>query len=71
LYLSGYLFSSGTPPTFVQLQPDASQIPLSSVLEHLANGIGGWALIAAMLGVVVGAVMWGCTQRTLRSPMAG
>jgi hypothetical protein len=24
----------------------------------LANGIGGWALVAAMIGIVVGAVMW-------------
>jgi MFS family permease len=50
-----------TPPPFpspVQLQPDASQLPGSGILQQLANGIGGWALIAAMLGIVVGAVMW-------------
>lgn len=42
----------------VYLNPDPSQIPGSSVLQELADGIGGWALVAAMLGVVVGAVMW-------------
>ena len=28
------------------------------------NGIGGWALIAAMLGIVVGAVLWAFGRRT-------
>jgi MFS family permease len=28
------------------------------VLQGLVNGLGGWALIAAMAGVVIGAVMW-------------
>ena len=27
-------------------------------LQRLADGIGGWALIAAMMGIVVGAVLW-------------
>lgn len=40
------------------LKPDSSQLPGSTLIQSLANGIGGWALIAAMLGVVVGAVMW-------------
>ena len=42
----------------VHLEPDVSQIPGSDVLQNLANGIGGWALVAAMMGVVIGAVMW-------------
>jgi MFS family permease len=42
----------------VQLTPDLSQMPEPLVIQHLANGVGAWALIAAMLGVVVGAVMW-------------
>lgn len=40
------------------LKPDSSQLPGATLIQSLANGIGGWALIAAMLGVVVGAVMW-------------
>ncbi len=42
----------------LQLNPDPSQLPGAPVLQKLADGVGGWALIAAMLGVVVGAVMW-------------
>jgi MFS family permease len=42
----------------LQLNPDPSQLPGATVLRNLANGVGGWALIAAMVGVVVGAVMW-------------
>jgi hypothetical protein len=40
------------------------------VLTSLTNGLEGWALIAAVAGVVIGAVIWGCTQQTLRSPTA-
>jgi uncharacterized membrane-anchored protein len=40
------------------LKPDSNQLPGSALMQNLANGIGWWALIAAMLGVVVGAVMW-------------
>lgn len=37
---------------------DTTALPGSSTLGHLANGIGTFALIAAMIGVIVGAVMW-------------
>jgi MFS family permease len=40
------------------MNPDAGQLPGSNVLGQLTNGIGGWALIAAMVGVVIGSVMW-------------
>jgi MFS family permease len=40
------------------LNPNANLLPGEPVLQNLANGIGGWALIAAMLGIVVGAVLW-------------
>jgi uncharacterized membrane protein len=37
---------------------DTSALPGASTLSSLANGIGTFALIAAMVGVIVGAVMW-------------
>jgi MFS family permease len=46
------------PGPSVTLDPDPTQLPGANVLEHLADGIGGWALIAAVLGIVIGAVMW-------------
>lgn len=46
----------GSPP--VTLNPDPTKLPGANVLDSLTNGLGGWALIAAMVGVVVGAVMW-------------
>ncbi len=42
----------------VTMTPDPSNLPGSNVLSHLTDGLGGWALIAAMAGVVIGAVMW-------------
>lgn len=42
----------------VTLNPSESALPGSSVLHGIANGLGSWALIAAMLGIVVGAVIW-------------
>lgn len=46
------------PPSQVGMQPDPTRLPGSHVLDSLVNGLGGWALIAAMAGVVIGAVMW-------------
>jgi MFS family permease len=42
----------------VSLNPDPSNLPGANVLQSLADGLGGWALIAALAGIVVGAVMW-------------
>lgn len=50
-----------TAPTVladVTLTPDPGNLPGGSVLQTLANGLGGWALIAALAGLVVGAAMW-------------
>jgi MFS family permease len=44
--------------TSVTLNPDPTQLPGANAIQSLANGVGGWALIAAVLGLVVGAVMW-------------
>ena len=46
------------------LNPDASQLPGADVLQKLTNGIGGWALIAALVGMVIGAVAWAFGQHS-------
>ncbi len=64
-----YLLAAAPPPPTttadpsgggngVSLSPSDSALPGSSVLHGIANGLGSWALIAAMLGIVVGAVIW-------------
>ena len=45
-------------PTTPGLTPDPSALPGASQLPAFANGVGWWALVAAMLGLVIGAVMW-------------
>jgi MFS family permease len=40
------------------LHPDAGGLPGAAALQRLADGVGGWALIAAMMGIVIGAVLW-------------
>src|SRR5579863_6310406 len=47
---------SGSGP--VDMTPDPKALPGFDVLHSLTNGLGGWALIAAMAGIVIGAVMW-------------
>ncbi len=44
--------------TQVTMQPDPSQLPGKDVLQKLTDGIGAWALIAALVGMVIGAVAW-------------
>jgi MFS family permease len=45
-------------PSGPTLHPDAGGLPGAPTLQRLADGIGGWALIAAMMGIVIGAVLW-------------
>lgn len=42
----------------VTLNPNPDQLPGAKVLQGLTDGLGAWALIASMVGIVVGAVMW-------------
>ena len=45
-------------PNVVTMTPDSGALPATNVIQHLANGLDSWALIAAMVGVVIGAVIW-------------
>jgi hypothetical protein len=61
--MPAYLFLALGPQP-VHLTPTPSALPDTEVIQSLANGLDSWALIAAMVGVVIGAVVWGCTQLT-------
>jgi len=69
------MWSAPRPTTLldVTLDPTAGNLPGSSVLQHLTDGLGGWALIAALVGLVVGAVMWalGAHSQNLHQSVAG
>jgi hypothetical protein len=52
--LAGVLIASAG----LSLDPSDSALPGGSVIQQLTNGIGWWALVAALLGLVVGAAMW-------------
>jgi MFS family permease len=57
-YLVLAVLTSAPGPSGPTLQPDAGGLPGASTLQRLVNGVGWWALIAAMLGIVIGAVLW-------------
>jgi MFS family permease len=42
----------------VTLNPDPAKLPGGSVLQQLTNGLGGWALVLALAGLVIGAAAW-------------
>ena len=45
--------------TGIDIQPAQSgNLPGDSVLTNLASGVGHWALLASVVGVIVGGVMW-------------
>src|SRR6202012_6249132 len=57
---SGLLAAGPAPaptPTLPD-QPSAGDLPGSSVLTSFTHGLEGWALIAAVAGIVIGAVVW-------------
>ncbi len=48
----------------VTMDPNGGKLPGTNVLQDLTNGIGAWALIAALIGMVVGAVAWAFGQHS-------
>jgi hypothetical protein len=48
----------------VPFNPTSGSVPGSSTLERLANGIGFWALIACLVGLVIGAGAWALGSHT-------
>ena len=57
---------ASTPPTTSPLAPgsvpgftpDPSQLPGAQVIQNLSNGLGFWALVAALAGLLIGAAAW-------------
>jgi MFS family permease len=63
LVLTSFHVGSGSPVpvarlTDVTLTPDTSALPGGQVLQNLMNGLGGWALVLALAGLVIGAAAW-------------
>lgn len=45
--------------TNVNLDPSqTNDLPGTGVLDNLASGVGHWALIASVVGVIIGGIMW-------------
>jgi len=44
--------------TDVQLDPDTNSLPGGQLLQHLMNGLGGWALALSLVALVIGAATW-------------
>jgi len=42
----------------VSLTPNPNALPGGSTLQQLVNGIGAWALIFALVGLLIGAAAW-------------
>jgi hypothetical protein len=42
----------------VSLNPTLSQLPGGGTLQDLTNGLAAWALVASLVGLVVGAAAW-------------
>jgi Family of unknown function (DUF6112) len=42
----------------VTLSPTTNGLPGGGTLQQLTNGIGGWALVLSLVGLVVGAGAW-------------
>jgi MFS family permease len=53
-----FLLANPSPGPSITLNPDPGNLPGALLIQHLADGIGGWALIAATVGIVAGAIVW-------------
>jgi len=68
-----YLAGSAPTSTAVQLHPNLSALPGGGTLQALVNGLGAWALIAALVGLVIGAGAWalGVHSQNFQQSMVG
>ena len=57
----------------VVLNPSPGNLPGSQELQKFANGLAGWALIAALIALVIGAALWafGSHAQNMQQSMAG
>jgi hypothetical protein len=57
----------------VQLHPSMDSLPGGGTLQALVNGLGAWALIAALVGLVIGAAAWalGVHSQNFQQSMVG
>lgn len=57
----------------VSLHPTLSDLPGGGTLQELVNGLGAWALIAALVGLVIGAAAWalGVHSQNFQQTMIG
>lgn len=42
----------------VRMNPDTSQLPGGAVLQNITNGIGGWAIVLALIALMVSSAVW-------------
>ena len=52
------LLATLTSPTPSDFKPTAGSLPGGAALLHLVNGLGGWALMLSLAGLVLGAALW-------------
>lgn len=60
LSFGGRLIASGA----LSLNPSATALPGSGVIQQLTNGLGWWGLVAALVGLVIGAATWALGSHT-------
>jgi hypothetical protein len=48
----------------VSLSPSTSDLPGSAALQSIADGIASWALIGALVALLLGAVLWAIGSHT-------
>ena len=42
----------------VRVKPDPSGLPGGAQIQQLLNGLGGWALLAALGGLLISVIVW-------------
>ena len=50
--------NGGGSNTDVTLNPSVNALPGGGTLQELTNGLGAWALVASLAGLVIGAAAW-------------
>jgi len=57
----------------VKLSPSLTALPGSAALQQIANGLASWALVGALIALLLGAALWavGSHTQNMHQSMAG
>jgi uncharacterized membrane protein len=56
--LTNLIYAAATSPWTVNVQPNSKGLPGGNVWDTIAGGLQSWGLIAGVISIIAGAIVW-------------